>query len=414
MIDNDPSVLSTVTYSLYSGSSTINWIQISANQAALTNPDGDPDKLNIYGHLSLVPSTAGDAPLLDNDGSIFLDGSLSFKEASEEADYGMIRGSGVLRLGSDGSLSGTFSNGPGHVIEGMGAIGFSGVHPVVLNRGVIRPKMGRLRISGTVKNTPGYGGPAALRGDAETDSRLHFDGATISGGSIDASGGPVTMAGSTISNLAISGGALRVIGTTFQSRMGRGVAIAAGAELRLQGDPDTWATPKLWVYDQQYADPITIQNEGVIALDGLYTAGSAELRAYVPDDGSPSYVTFAGSGSLLLGVTEYSGNGYDYNFLSADSGAGYIQLENHSILGYGAITAPLINLGRVIAGQKGTLKLQGNVTNANLTDPNWENGPFGTLAATSGARLLIVGGARQLSSTPLSPSQRPSDRAFLP
>lgn len=392
-IDNDPSVLSTVTYALYSSGNIINWIQVSANPVTLANPDGDPDRLNIYGHLGLVASTTDDAPLLDNDGSIFLDGSLSFQEASEEADYGMIRGSGVLQLGSDGHLSGTFSNGPDHVIEGRGSIGFSGVHPVVLNRGVIRPKLGRLRISGTVKNTPGYGGPAVLRGDAETDSRLHFDGATVSGGRIDATDGAVTMESSTISNLTISGGALRVTGTLFQSRMGRGVTIAAGAELRLQGDADTWSTPKLWVYDRQYADPITIQNEGVIALDGFYTDGSAELRIYVPDDQSPGYVTFAGSGSLLLGVTEYSGNGLDYNFLSADPGAGYIQLEDHSISGYGSIDAPLINLGRVTAGKKGTLKLQGDVTNADLTDPDWENGPFGTLAATSGARLLIVGGA---------------------
>ncbi len=391
-IDNDPSVLSTVTHSLNSGTN-VNWVRVSANTVTLANPEGDPDRLNIYGHLGLVASTTDDPPLLENDGRIFLDGSLSFQGASEEADYGMIQGSGVLQLGPDGHLSGAFSNGPGHVIEGRGRIGFIGAHPVVLNRGVIRPKLGMLRIGSTVKNTPGYGGPAVLRGDAEMDSRLHFDGATVAGGRIDATDGPVTMEGAAISNLTISGGTLRVMGTTFQSRMGRGVTIATGAELRLQGDADTWSTPKLWVYDRQYADPITIQNEGVIALDGFYTDGSAEMKVYVPDDRSPGYVTFAGSGALLLGLTEYSGNGHDYNVLSADPGAGYIQLETHSISGYGSITAPLINLGRVTADKKGTLKLQGDVTNANLTDPEWENGPFGTLAATSGARLLILGGA---------------------
>lgn len=391
-IDNDPSVLSTVTHALNSGTS-VNWVRVSANQIALTNPDSDPDRLNIYGQLGLVASTTDDPPLLDNDGNIFLDGSLSFQGASEEADYGMIQGSGVLRLGSDGHLSGTFSNGPHHVIEGRGRIGFSGVHPAVLNRGVIRPKLGRLRIGGTVKNTPGYGGPAVLRGDAEMDSQLHFDGATVSGGRIDASDGPVTMEHSTISNLTISGGTLRVTGTIFQSWMGHGVTIAAGAELRLQGDPDTWSTPMLWVCDRQNVSPITIQNEGVIALDGFYTDGSAEMKVHVPKDRSPSYVTFAGSGSLRLGLTESSDDGHDYNILSADPGAGYIQLQTHSISGYGVIRAPLINLGRVTADKKGTLKLQGDVTNANLTDPGWENGPFGTLAATSGARLLIFGGA---------------------
>jgi hypothetical protein len=392
-IDNDPSVASTVTYSLYSGSNVVNWIRISANQVSLTNPDGDPDRLNLYGNLSLVASSTDDPPLLDNDGLLYLDGALYFQEANYEADYGEILGSGVLRLGPSGSLSGTFSNGPGHVIEGRGRIGFQGTGPVVFNRGVIQPKLGMLRVSGTVTNTPGYGGPAVLRGDAEMDSCLHFDGATVTGGSIEAAAGSVTMEGSTFSNLTISNGILRVIGTIFQSRMGRGVYIAAGAELRLQGNTDSDGTPQLWVGDMQYADLITIRNEGVIALDGQYSNGSAELKVWVPDGQSPNYVTFAGSGSLLLGLTDYSDTGYSYNILSADPGAGYIQLENHSILGYGDIRAPLINLGRITAGKGGTLILQRNVTNANLTDSAWREGPFGTLAATPGARLLIAGGA---------------------
>jgi len=391
-IDNDPSVASSVTYSLNGGGNVVNWIRISANQVSLTNPDGDPDQLNLYGHLKLVASSNDDPPLLENDGSFYLDGTLGFQKASTEADYGAILGSGALRLGSDGHLSGAFSNGPDHVIEGRGRIGFSGVHPVVLNRGVIQPKLGILRVGGTVTNTPGYGGPAVLRGDAEVDSRLHFDGATVSGGSIEAAAGPVTMENSTFSNLTISNGVMRVFGTIFQSRMGLGVNIAAGAELRLQGNTDRGRYPKLWVGDMQYADPITIQNEGVIALDGQYFNGSAELKVWTPDGQSPHYATFAGSGSLLLGLTDYSDN-TSSNILSADPGAGYIQLENHSILGYGDIRAPLINLGRITAGKSGTLILQKNVTNANLTDPDWREGPFGTLAATPGARLLIASGA---------------------
>lgn len=388
-IDNDPSVASSVTLS---SSNVVNWIQISANQISLTNPDGDPDQLNLYDNLGLVASTTDDPPLLDNDGILYLDSTLHFQEASIEADFGMILGSGVLRLGPSGTLNGTFSNGPDHVIEGRGRVGFESAGPVVLNRGVIRPKLGMLRVSGTVKNTPEYGGPAVLRGDGEEDSHLHFDGATLSGGSIEAVAGPVTMQGATFSNLTISDGTLRVNGTASSpSKMGRGISIAEGAELRLQGNSGIWATPKLLVRDEQYADPITIQNEGVIALDGLYTDGSAELKVSVPDGQSPNYVTFAGSGSLLLGLTDASDHGYGYNYLSADPGAGYIQLEHHSILGYGVISAPLLNIGRVTAGRGGALTLQEDVTNVNLSDPNWQNGPFGTLAASPGARLQITG-----------------------
>ncbi len=397
-IDSDPSVVSNVTYVNYSSGSSVNWISLAANTAIpIINPDGDPDRLNLTGFLKLVPSTTDESPQLSNNGLFYLNGSLSFQEEIFEEDYGKILGSGVLRLGPDGWLSGTFSNGPGHVIEGRGGIGFSGAGPEILNRGVIRPNQGTLRVSGTIVNTPGFGGPAVLRGDAELDSLLYFDGATIEGGSIEAAAGPVTMIGTTISNLMIANGTLRVIGTGSISKMGRGVTIAAGAELRLQGDPG-YGTPKLWVRDEQFADPITIQNNGTISLDGLYTNGLAEMKVYVPDGQSPNYLTLAGPGTLLLGLTECSGDCYGNNNLSAgfsEGGiqAGYIQLDSHSIRGYGRISAPLLNQGRVTAANGGTLTLQEDVTNANLTDPDWENGPLGTLAATPGARLFITGGA---------------------
>jgi len=392
VIDTDLSALSNVTYTSSFGNS-MNWISLAANQISITNPTGDPDRLNLFGFLDLVPSTTDTPPLLSNNGNIYLDGVLRFQEASTEDDYGEISGAGVLRIGPNGSLNGTFLNGSSHVIKGRGRIGFEGAGPVVLNRGVIRPSQGMLRVSGKIVNTPGFGGPAVLRGDAQLDSRLYFDGATIEGGTIEAEDGPVTMVASTISNLTIANGTLQVIGTTFQSTMGHDITIAADAELRLQGDTGTNSSPKLWVRDDHFADPITIQNNGIISLDGLYTNGSAEMRVSVPSGQSPHYVTLAGSGTLLLGLTECTGDCYNTNSLSADPGAGFIQSANHSILGYGNISAPLINQGRVTAAKGGTLTLQEDVTNANLSDPNWQNGPFGTLAAMLGARLLIAGDA---------------------
>ena len=87
-IDNDPSVASNVTYALYSYINSVNWISLAANQVSLTNPNGDPDRLNLYGSLRLVPSTTDDPPQLSNDGILYLDGALQFQEASNEGDYG--------------------------------------------------------------------------------------------------------------------------------------------------------------------------------------------------------------------------------------------------------------------------------------------------------------------------------------
>jgi hypothetical protein len=391
-IDNSLDEVSNVSYTASVGSS-VNWINLYANTITFTNPLADPDRLNLYGSLSLVPSTSNDPPLLANDGIVYLDGSLQFQEAPLEDNYGEITGAGVLRLGSNGSLSGTFLNGPSHVIEGRGRIGFEGAGPVILNRGVIRSNLGTLQVSGKIVNTPGFGGPAVLRGDADSGSLLYFDGATIEGGSIEAADGPVTMVASTLSNLTISNGMLRVIGTTFQSTIGHDITIAADADLRLQGDLGTNSMPKLWVRDDHLANPITIDNNGTISLDGLYTDGSAEMRISVPSDQSAHYVTLAGSGTLLLGLTECPDECYDSNLLSADPGAGFIQSANHSIRGYGTISAPLINLGRVTAANDGTLKLQEDVTNTDLSDPDWQNQPFGTLAATPDAKLLFTADA---------------------
>ena len=87
MIDNDPSVVSNVTYP-QQYRSFVNWIQINANQVSLTNPDGDPDRLNVYGYLEMATSETNDPPLLNNNGILYLDGALWFPETFVEADYG--------------------------------------------------------------------------------------------------------------------------------------------------------------------------------------------------------------------------------------------------------------------------------------------------------------------------------------
>nr|WP_320012227.1 hypothetical protein [uncultured Desulfobulbus sp.] len=137
-IDSDFSVLSTVTYPAYQGNCNVNSIQVCANQVSLSNPDGDPDRLNIYGFLGLLASTSDAPPRLVNDGIVFLDGTLHFEEAASEDQYGQILGAGVIQLGANGTLNGTFINGPDQVIEGKGRIGFEGAGQATFRRPVTR------------------------------------------------------------------------------------------------------------------------------------------------------------------------------------------------------------------------------------------------------------------------------------
>lgn len=326
--DNDPSPASD---DVYLGA---NLVDMSVPALINTLQIDSGGTLNLNGGAGLTIN----GPSLANNGSINVKGGIGGTSVLK-FNGGILTGSGIVTLidiGIGGQISGTFTQGTGHTIQGVG-----GIDAVFTNNGLVNANTPGGRLSLGTNATPSpvtnggvleatNGGRLSLLGVPITQSSSAQIGASGTGSIVTfdssaSTGGPTINGGTLVSS---DGGAFQVInsGTIGSLTNNAQINILGGSGLKVIGD---------LVDNGTIAVSTSPGADSTLSFDGGLLSGTGTI---VLNDDNSAHLT----GSLTQGST-------------------------HLIQGHGKVTAALTNNGVVNANVAGgRISLNGTVTNYGL------------------------------------------------
>ncbi|MEM1329214.1 MAG: GC-type dockerin domain-anchored protein [Planctomycetota bacterium] len=294
---------------------------------------------------------------IQNEGNIFVNSTASSSNSNLNFfANGSITGSGSITLNGFGADAGmntapgvTITHGAGHTITGRGLINAS-----LINQGTIEANAGATQLQ--------------LFGEDKVNQSLI----------VARNGGTGIQIASSL-NLDNTGGELRADGAPFTFVTGSGGTVTGGLFNATPGSimnkqSGSWTLDGVTLQGQLNLDLSTttnlaaggIQNNGLILVNS--SASSSDARIVFLDDGA-----FGGTGTVRL-----NGSAADANIGSMDD-AVVTNGPDHTIIGRGDFTAPLVNEGVVEAD---------GVTQLRVTSPTVRN--VGVMRATGSTGLDLI------------------------
>ncbi|MEW6219686.1 MAG: hypothetical protein AB1634_09180 [Thermodesulfobacteriota bacterium] len=386
------------TIATWVGGSSGNW-HVEENWSGGEIPDGPDDQATITsGATVVVPLNASverltigpdnevqvansrvlflqeesvDAMTVANDGTIRLASTGSTTHLQASGAVATLTGNGQVTLeGANATLSavnGSFVNDTLHTIRGNGRI----TAPVE-NRGLIRAEGGAMTVNGVVTNT-------STMTTAGAGNTLKLEGATVTGGTLDAAGGSIQLANATVAVPDRLAGNLAV---TSNSTLQGPALLDTGSQMTVQN------SRALYLKDHAGAAPV-VTNRATIAVDST---------------GSTTHVQASGAVATLTGNGEVALNGASAT-LSAVNGS-FVNDTLHTIRGNGQITAPVENRG-VIRAEDGTMTVSGAVTNLGTMTTAGAGSTLKLQGATvTGGTLDAAGGGIQMANATVAVPDR--------